>query len=482
MRLSTLFSLANLPCPDFDREIHTITAQAQSANGQSLFVCLRGTKTDGHLFAREASLRGAAVVCETSCGVPYEILVSDTREAYALLCAAFYGNPQRSMRLFAVTGTNGKTSVATIVYEILRKSGTAVGVFATTGARWGEKEAALSLTTPQPEDFYRILSQMKEDGVTHVVMEASSHALDQKRLFGLQFSVAVFTNLTQDHFDYHENMVQYFCAKKKLFEMAEQAVVCVDDSYGKELAETLSIPLKTVSRTEVPADYRIISCQNDTHGVCFRVADNKTKTEQLLHFGIIGDFSAENALCAVLVCTAAGIPFEKAAAFLQTVNTIPGRCEQIENRLGFTVICDYAHTPDGIRNAIAAARTVTQKQLILVFGCGGERDKTKRPLMGKAACEADFVVITSDNPRHEPSGHIMQEIIRGMRPDVCYLALRDRAAAIRYALCRAKSGDTVLIAGKGHEKTQDIAGKRFCFDERKLIRHLLRVMEETQRC
>lgn len=481
MRLSTLFSLANLPIPDFDREIDSITAQAQSAGEHSLFLCLRGAKTDGHLFAREASSRGAAVVCETPCGVPDEIIVNDTHEAYALLCAAFYGNPQQSIRLFAVTGTNGKTSVATTVYEILRKSGVSAGLFATTGARWGTKEAALSLTTPQPVDFYRILSEMREDGVTHVVMEASSHALDQKRLFGLQFSVAVFTNLTQDHFDYHENMVQYFCAKKKLFSMAEQAVICVDDPYGKELSESLTIPVKTVSRTGSPADYRIVSCQNDSRGVTFRVIDN-AQTEHELHFGIIGDFSAENALCAVLVCTAAGISFEQAAALLQTIDTIPGRCEQIKNRLGITVLCDYAHTPDGIRNVIAAARTVTQKQLILVFGCGGDRDKTKRPLMGEAACDADFVVITSDNPRHEPPGHIMREIIQGMRPDVCYLALRDRAAAIRYALCRAKPGDTVVIAGKGHEKAQDIAGKRFCFDERKLIRHLLRVMEENQHC
>ena len=480
MRLCKLFSLANLPVPEYDCEIASICTNAQEAKKDSLFLCLRGAKTDGHLYAKSAHERGAVVVCETPCGIEGEILVPDTRKAYALLCAAFYENPQESMILYAVTGTNGKTSIATTVYALLSKSGISAGLFATTGAQWGGCTEPLSLTTPQPVDFYRILRRMKDSGVTHVVLEASSHALDQKRLFGLRFSVAVFTNLTQDHFDYHKNMVQYFCAKKTLFSMADRAVICVDDAYGRELRDTLSIPVTTVSRTQEPADYRIISVKNHEQGVTFCVQEADGRKTQM-QFGVIGDFSAENALCAALVCKEAGIALSASASLLPLVGQIPGRCERIENHLGITVLCDYAHTPDGITQALRAARTVTKHRLILVFGCGGDRDREKRPLMGKAASDADFVVVTSDNPRHEPPGAIMRQIISGIREDTCYLALPERADAIRYALCIAKEGDTVLIAGKGHETKQDIAGKQFCFDERKLIRHLLSVTEENQR-
>lgn len=479
MRLKELLSEYELSEKMRNREIDRICTSTKENLRGALFVCLAGSKDDGHRYAAQAAAQGAVVLCERDCNVSDAIRVSDTREAYARCCAAWYQNPGDELTLCAVTGTNGKTSTATTAYRLLRMCGIKSGLIGTTGACWEDKEETLPLTTPDPMTLHRILRQMSDDGVTHVIMEASSHALDQKRLFGLHFSVAVFTNLTQDHFDYHKNMIEYFYAKKKLFEQADRAIVCIDDRWGRELAETLTIPVQTVSRTGVRAAYSITDIESSAEGVRFTLSCfGLTRKAQ---FPVPGDFSAENAVCAAAVCALLGHSPEETLPLLQDTGLIPGRCEPIPNRLGLTILCDYAHTPDGIEKILSAARTFTRRNLIVVFGCGGDRDHEKRPLMGAAAAKyADFLVLTSDNPRTERAGTILSDIRKGIPSGTRYIILPERTAAIRYALDTAKPGDTVIFAGKGHETGQYVAGKCFAYNERAAIRHLITVLEETR--
>lgn len=477
MRLSELlYDIADMGVTR-DCEIEKITTRAAEAASKTLCFCIKGRKEDGHRYAAKAAQRGAVIICERECGVSGAIRVPDVRACYARVCARWYGDPAKEMVLCAVTGTNGKTSVATVIYRLLSRCGKKAGMIGTTGAEWQNHAESLSLTTPDPKELHRILRKMADAGITHVVMEASSHALDQKRLAGIRFFAGIFTNLTQDHFDYHENMVEYFCAKKTLFAQCERAVVCIDDSYGKELAAALDIPVQTVSRSGDAAHYEIRNMQSDALGVTFRLSC--FGMNESVRFGVPGDFSAENAVCAVACCAMLGIGIESLLPKLARVGTIPGRCEVIENRLGITVVCDYAHTPDGLEKLLCAVRGFTKKQLIVVFGCGGDRDRKKRPLMGAAAARyADFIVLTSDNPRSERPGAILSDIRKGFPPFVSYIALTSRAAAIRYAIDRAKPGDTVVFAGKGHESGQNIAGKQFAFDERRMIRRIITLTEE----
>lgn len=479
MRLKELLSGYDFPSKMGEREIRRICTNTRENLAGGLFVCLTGTKDDGHRYAAEAAAQGAVVLCERDCNVSDAIRVPDTREAYARCCAAWFQNPGDELTLCAMTGTNGKTSTATTAYRLLRMCGIKSGLIGTTGAYWEDKEEALPLTTPDPMTLHRILRRMSDDGVTHVMMEASSHALDQKRLFGLHFSVAVFTNLTQDHFDYHKSMVEYFYAKKKLFEQADRAVVCIDDRWGMELAETLTIPVQTVSRTGGKAAYSIQNIESSAQGVRFTLSYCGLSWKA--QFPVPGDFSAENAVCAVAACALLGHSPEETLPLLQDTGLIPGRCEPIPNRLGLTILCDYAHTPDGIEKILSAARTFTRRNLIVVFGCGGDRDHAKRPLMGAAAAKyADFLVLTSDNPRTERAGAILSDIRKGVPPGTRYIVLPERTAAIRYALDTAKPGDTVIFAGKGHETGQYVAGKCFAYNERAAIRHLVTVLEETR--
>lgn len=479
MRLRDLLFWCDLPPFMEDHEIRRITDRADGELTGALFVCIEGAHDDGHRYAAKAASCGAVILCERPCGVPDAIVVQDSREAYARCCAAWHQNPADGMSLCAVTGTNGKTSTATTAYRLFRLCGKNAGFIGTTGAQWGSHTESLALTTPDPLTLHRLLRRMADDGVTHVVMEASSHALQQKRLAGLHFFAAVFTNLTQDHFDYHKSMIEYFCAKKKLFEMADRAVVCIDDAWGKKLVSALSIPVQTVSRTEAEADFSIRKIESRADGVSFTlVTDGCGRTA---HFPVPGDFSAENAVCAAVLCAAAGIPLEKTLTLLSDTGHIPGRCETMENTLGLTILCDYAHTPDGLEKILSAARTFTKRKLFVVFGCGGNRDRKKRPLMGAAAAKyADFLVLTSDNPRTERAGVILSDILKGIPPKTPYIVLPERTTAIRYALDTAKPGDTIVFAGKGHETGQYVGDKCFAYNERNAIRHLI-TMTEIQR-
>lgn len=463
-------------------EVCDVQADSHRVRTGCVYACIRGRKADGHGFARLAEDCGAAaVLCDHDIGCARQVITPDTRKAYARMCANLYGNCASALTLAAVTGTNGKTSVATIIKRLLEVAGGNAGLLSTIQAEYRAaggvlRTLPLARTTPDPHDLHRLFADMRENGVAAVAMEASSHALDQERLWGLQFAVGVFTNLTQDHLDYHSDMEDYFQAKKKLFVQSDFAVVNVDDGYGKRLSEELSIPFATCSVRDSSADYfaEEIDCNED--GVRFTLVYGGQRSP--VFFGIPGLYSVHNALEAVAACVQLGMPLGTALEGLGRLGPIRGRNELIETGRGFRVLCDYAHTPDGLENILRSTRQYTKGRIVLVFGCGGDRDKTKRPLMGEIAARyADFLVITSDNPRTERPGAIIGDILKGVPKDHKHIAIIERREAIRYALTKAKRGDTVILAGKGHEQYQVLGDKALYFDERRLVEGILRTLE-----
>lgn len=466
-----------------DREIADVRCSTRGELTDCIYVCIRGAKTDGHLFAQAAEEKGAAViVAERDTGVANQILVADSREAYALLCANLFGNPARELRLAAVTGTNGKTSVATTVKRLLCFAGERAGLISTIQAEYGERVVQLENTTPDAHVLHELFRAMRDEGIDTVVMEASSHALDQKRLFGLHFCVAVFTNLTQDHLDYHKSMVEYFGAKKKLFGMTDFAVVNIDDPYGRQLASELTVPYAAYSIEDPSAALFADEIECGETGVQFTLVTDSNgpngEVRSRASFGIPGLYSVHNALAAAAACMRLGLSTDMVLAGLRQAGTIRGRNEVIETGMGFQVICDFAHTPDGLENILRSTRQYAKGRIVLLFGCGGDRDRGKRPQMGRIAAQyADFLIVTSDNPRTEQPGAIIGDILRGVPAGTAYIVIADRHEAIRYALATARRDDTVILAGKGHEQYQILGDKKIAFDERTLVRGILKSLE-----
>lgn len=473
MRLSQLLSGIPAASDYTDVEISDIQTDSRQVSLGSLYVCLKGSKTDGHRFAKMAVEKGAAaILCEQPLQEGNWIAVPDTHEAYGLLCRNFYHNPAQDMTLVAVTGTNGKTSVATIIHRLLLQAGVESGLISTIRAEYGTAVEALERTTPDAKDLYRLLQKMKGEGIRAVCMEASSHALDQKRLAGLHASVAVFTNLTRDHLDYHNNMEEYFRAKRKLFSMTDFAVVNIDDPYGKKLAEGLAVPFATCSIADATADYMASDISCGPEGVRFQLHHDGITSR--VEFGIPGLYSVHNALAAIAACHRLGLSLDRILAGLRQIGVIRGRNERIGQVNGFSILCDYAHTPDGLENILKTTRAYVKGRILLVFGCGGDRDKEKRPMMGKVAAEyADKIILTSDNPRTERPNAILADILKGIPPGHEPVVIPDRKDAVRYAIVSARRGDVVLLAGKGHEEYQILADKKLYFDERRLVKGIL---------
>lgn len=481
MRLSELLADVYVKNEYEDVEILDVCSSTTNQMKGTAFVCIKGHSVDGHNFAQRAFSAGALAVigeripngCE-DCNI---VLVEDSTEAFAAICSAFFENKHRELKMVAVTGTNGKTSVATIVKQLLCGGGLPCGLISTIEAQYAQETKKLLRTTPDAYTLNRLFYDMTKSGMKAVSLEASSHALDQKRLFGLRFAVAIFTNLTQDHLDYHENMLEYYCAKRKLFLQAENAVVNIDGSYGKELVKELNIPFVTCSVTDSSADFFAsdIACKRE--GVSFVLNNNGISCP--VEFAIPGIYSVQNALSAIAACRLLNMPLCSILDGISRIKGIKGRSEVIKTDGRYSVICDYAHTPDGLLNILKSVREYAKKRIILVFGCGGERDKTKRPIMGSiAASYADFTVITSDNPRREPQNRIISDIIRGLPENASFIAIPDRREAIRYALDIAKDDDIVILAGKGHEQYQIIGDKMLLFDERKLVEKISRDMSK----
>jgi UDP-N-acetylmuramoyl-L-alanyl-D-glutamate--2,6-diaminopimelate ligase len=437
----------------------------------TLFCCVVGEKVDGHEFAPRAVEDGAvALVVErelTDLDVA-QVVVGDSRAAMAPLAARFYGDPTAELRVVGVTGTNGKTTTAFLVQEILKAAEYPCGLLGTVKQIAGGVEKEVVRTTPEAIELQSTFRQMLDGGDEACAMEVSSHALTLHRADAIHFEVAIFTNLTQDHLDFHTDMEDYFLAKRKLFEMGPKtAIVNVDDPYGRRLAEEFEC--LTFSAEGAEADYSARDISFDASGARFAVGEMELRT------GLPGHFNVANALGAFAAAEAMGVGSEIAAAGLARAARVPGRFEPIDEGQGFSVLVDYAHTPDSLENVLRAARRLTEGRLISVFGAGGDRDRDKRPKMGRAgAAHSDLTIITSDNPRSEDPEAIVAEVATGAEGAGELEVVIDRREAIALALGRAAPGDTVVIAGKGHEQGQEFEdGRKIPFDDREVAREEL---------
>src|SRR5882757_5787587 len=474
-------------------EVTNLAYDSRKAGPGTLFFCVVGEKRDGHEFAGQVAEAGAVALVverELDVAVP-QVVVPSARAAMAPFAAAFWGDPTAELKLVGVTGTNGKTTTAYLTREILEAAGIRTGLMGTVKQVVGGKEEPVERTTPEGIDLQETFRRMIAGGDQACAMEVSSHAMALHRADAIHFDAAVFTNLTQDHLDFHKDMEDYFGAKRMLFE-AEPGVriVNVDDPYGRRLADEFEC--LTFSAEGAAADYRAGEVEFDAGGASFTVSKGAPSTgrkpdaeagfrpvegEVRLRTGMPGHFNVANALGAFAAAEALGVEATTAAAGLAAAARVPGRFEPIDEGQGFAVLVDYAHTPDSIENVLRAARRLTDGKLIAVFGAGGDRDKAKRPLMGRAGgVLADLAVVTSDNPRSEDPEAIVAEVAAGAREGAAELIVEvDRHAAIALALGRARPGDTVVIAGKGHEQGQEFeGGRKIPFDDREVAREELR--------
>ena len=478
-------------------EIEEIFLDSRQVARRGLYVALEGLHTDSHAFIGEAEAHGAvaAVVSERAVlecradprahKIPF-ICVKDCREAMARLFAAWYGDPQRKMTFIGVTGTNGKTSVCRIIYEILVGAGYRCGLIGTAGnlisGEEGEgseeisvkpKNPLANMTTPDPEELYRILEDMYLSGVRYVIMEVTSHSLALRKVAPIDFEIGVFTNLTEDHLDFHSDMEDYFRAKKLLFEKCRRAVINIDDRYGRRLSEESECERFTVSCEGRSADFSAcdIRCHGES-GMEYRLSSRWMRLR--IRTKIPGAITVMNTLEAAVVCSLLGIPPREIKDAIFSLPVIRGRLEKLKLpcRVGFSVYIDYAHTPDALENLLRTAKMLRRRgqRIVLLFGCGGERERQKRAMMGRIAVSmADFFVITSDNPRSEDPCEIISDIISGTGDDGQFTVIENREKAIEYVIRSARSGDIILLAGKGHEEYSIDKGGRHDFSERELV-------------
>ncbi len=460
-----------------DTEVTYITDNTKKITKGCVFVCIRGAHFDGHTAALAAAEQGAAaVIAEHDTGAPNQILVPNTREAYGLLCQAFYNYPAEKLTMIGITGTNGKTTTAFLIKDILDRCGKKTGLIGTVKNMIGDQERPAHLTTPDALELNELLAEMVAAGCSHCVMEVSSQALDQGRVKGINFSIAGFTNLTQDHLDYHKTFEAYRAAKHKLFEQADTAVLNIDDPNAMEMVRGTDCKVITLSAQSDTADYTAKNVTHKTHSVTYELVTNGRIGR--VKIGIPGTFTVYNSMLAAVCCIAAGVDFSRTVEALSAAKGIPGRIEVVPTGTDYTVIIDYAHSPDGLKNILESLREICgEGRILTVFGCGGDRDKTKRPQMGKIAQErSDVCIVTSDNPRSEDPIAIIRDILAGMREDPEHVVVEpDRTAAIARALSMARAGDIVLLAGKGHETYQILSTGTIHFDEREKIREILKI-------
>lgn len=457
-----------------DTEISSITDDSRKVCEGCLFVCVKGGSFDGHDFAEKAiELGAAAVVTDHDIGIINQLIVDDTRKFYGELCASWFNHPEKRMKLIGVTGTNGKTTMTNLIKEILTKSGHKVGLIGTIQNEIGDEVIHTDNTTPFAFDFMELLSKMAKSGCDCVVMEVSSFALVQHRIGPAHFRVAVFTNLTQDHLDYHGTMEEYYKAKKMLFSRCDVAVINTDDEYGKRLYDEISCDKYSYSGRD-KADFYTENAVLKANGTTYDFYAGKEKYS--VSIAMPGEFNVSNSAQAMAACYKLGIPLEKVANLISECKGVKGRCEVIPTGRDFTVICDYAHTPDALLNILPSVKSYTEGRLICLFGCGGNRDKTKRPKMAKAAAQfADYLIVTSDNPRDEEPEQIISDVIEGLKDcKVPYETITDRKAAIFHSVKIAEKGDVIVLAGKGHEDYQVLKNNvHIHFDEREVVKEAL---------
>jgi UDP-N-acetylmuramoyl-L-alanyl-D-glutamate--2,6-diaminopimelate ligase len=466
---------------DLDVEVSSLAYDSRKVVPETLFFCVPGERSDGHDFAADAIASGAsALVVERRLEVAApQVLVEDVRAAMAPLAARFWGQPTDKLRVTGITGTNGKTTTAFLLREILEEAGIRCGLMGTVKQVIGGAEEEVERTTPEAIDLQAAFRRMLDGGDGACAMEVSSHALALHRCDAIRFEVALFTNLTQDHLDFHGEMEDYFRSKRLLFESHPRvAIVNIDDPYGCRLAEEFEC--LTLSTKGKAADLIARDIELDAVGASFAIAGAAGETR--IETALSGHFNVANALAAFAAARALGVAPEIAAAGLAEAERVPGRFEPVDEGQPFAVLVDYAHTPDSLQNVLQAARRVTEGRVITVFGAGGDRDRDKRPKMGRAGASlSDLAIVTSDNPRSEEPGAIVDEVLAGIEDRDGVSVELDRRSAIALALASARPGDTVVIAGKGHEQGQEFAnGEKIPFDDREVTREELRKLDAVR--
>ena len=460
---------------NLDTEIGDVSYDSRSTKPGDLFVAVRGFETDGHRYIPMALEKGAAaVLCEDAPGEKASyILTGDSRLALAVASRNYFGDPASRMAVIGVTGTNGKTTSTLLLKHVLEDTlGAKVGLIGTNGNLIGDREIPSERTTPESYVLQKLFREMADEGCTHAVMEVSSHALDQYRVAGFRFAAGVFTNLTQDHLDYHGTMEAYAAAKARFFPLCAKAALNLDDAWAGYYLDRGGCPMTGFGIASPAAELRGTDIRLFPDRVSFRAVRGGEAAE--VNLGIPGRFSVYNAL-GVLACAGLlGIPQDRAAASLATARGVRGRVEPVPTAPDYTVLIDYAHTPDALENVLRTVRESAQGRVVALFGCGGDRDRKKRPIMGKIGTElSDFAVITSDNPRTEDPGDIIREIVAGVTvPESRYAVIPDRREAIAWALEHHEPGDVIVLAGKGHETYQEINHVKYPMDEREIVRKI----------
>ncbi|MDY3617541.1 UDP-N-acetylmuramoyl-L-alanyl-D-glutamate--2,6-diaminopimelate ligase [Agathobaculum sp.] len=453
-----------------DLEIREVCYDSRAVEKGDLFVAIRGYATDGHQYIGKALEQGAAaVVCEEAPAGTPAVVVENARRALAQIAANRFGHPADAMTMIGVTGTNGKTTTTYLIKHMLEAAGHKVGLIGTNQNLIGGEVTPTERTTPESYELHALFARMRDAGCTHVVMEVSSHSLVLDRVYGIRFAVGAFTNLTQDHLDFHKTMEEYRKAKAMLFGASGKGVINLDDPAAQAMLDDAKCPCLTFSCDKDKADLTAKNIVLHADGVDF-LASAMTELARV-HLPIPGHFSVENALAALGVMIALGLPLDQAAASLATAAGVKGRVEVMPTGTDYTVLIDYAHSPDGVENVLEAVRGFAKGRVIALFGCGGDRDRTKRPQMGAIAARlADFCIVTSDNPRTEDPQAIIDDILAGMQDSKTPMqVIVDRPEAIRWALAHAKKDDVIVLMGKGHETYQEVNHVKHHMDEREIV-------------
>lgn len=471
MKLSALLQGVKTLNAFEDVEIERVTDKIKDTKENTLFVCIDGNQFDGHKMAKQAVQNGAiAVLTERDLKIDRQIKVQNTRKTYSKIASNFYENPTKSLKLIGVTGTNGKTSTSFFIKNMLNGMGLKCGLIGTIENDFGNGKTESTLTTPEPMELQKLFRNMVNNGCEYCVMEVSSQALAQKRVYDLEYEISILTNITVDHLDYHITLENYINSKLELFKNSRKAIVNIDDNNVKTVLSRIECPVVTCSTVDNKADYTAKNVICNESFVQYELVG--TNCIGRININLPGEFTVYNSLCASSALLELGFSVDEIIKSTEKIKQVKGRAERVPIPKNFTVIIDYAHTPDGLENILKCVKGFAKGKIITVFGCGGDRDKSKRAEMGRiAGALSNIAVVTSDNPRTENPLLIINDILGGMEKTKSKLAIiENRRQAIEFALSKARRGDVVLLAGKGHETYQIIGNEKIHFDEREIIK------------